>query len=152
MSNVGSKRGLKLFLLWLVIFLMICVSFLMKSYQVFSSVFFGALILFGYVASISMVSNYLVLEEREIWTIPISYVMFLIVIGILFSLVIYSLGVMDGVGGFDVFYFSVITLTSVGYGDVTPESYSGKILSIAMSLIGTVHMIMYIAILLRRLK
>ena len=37
---------------------------------------------------------------------------------------------------FDDFYFVVVTLTTVGYGDVTPKTYNEKVLAIILILIG----------------
>ena len=39
-------------------------------------------------------------------------------------------------GWFDDFYFVIVTLTTVGYGDVTPKTYNEKVLSIILILIG----------------
>jgi voltage-gated potassium channel len=38
----------------------------------------------------------------------------------------------------DAFYFSIFTMTTVGYGDVTPSSESGRLLTVLMVLIGIV--------------
>ncbi len=37
---------------------------------------------------------------------------------------------------FDDFYFVIVTLTTVGYGDITPKTYNEKVLSIILILIG----------------
>lgn len=39
-------------------------------------------------------------------------------------------------GWFDKFYFVIVTLTTVGYGDVTPKTYNEKVLTIILILIG----------------
>lgn len=39
---------------------------------------------------------------------------------------------------FDYFYFVVVTLTTVGYGDITPQTYNEKILTMILILIGIV--------------
>lgn len=39
-------------------------------------------------------------------------------------------------GWFDDFYFVIVTLTTVGYGDVTPKTYNEKVLVILLILIG----------------
>lgn len=38
--------------------------------------------------------------------------------------------------GIDDFYFVIVTLTTVGYGDVTPQTYNEKVLSMILILIG----------------
>lgn len=52
----------------------------------------------------------------------------------LFTLLFYFFG--PSYGGFDDFYFVVVTLTTVGYGDVTPVTYNEKVLAIILILIG----------------
>jgi voltage-gated potassium channel len=37
---------------------------------------------------------------------------------------------------FDAFYFVVVTMTTVGYGDVTPLSQSGKVMTLLMIFTG----------------
>ena len=39
-------------------------------------------------------------------------------------------------GGFDDLYFVIVTMTSVGYGDIAPKNYNDKVLSIILILIG----------------
>lgn len=39
-------------------------------------------------------------------------------------------------GWVDDFYFVIVTLTTVGYGDVTPKTYNEKVLAIILILIG----------------
>lgn len=39
---------------------------------------------------------------------------------------------------FDYFYFVIVTLTTVGYGDITPQTYNEKILTMILILIGIV--------------
>ena len=39
-------------------------------------------------------------------------------------------------GQFDDLYFVIVTLTTVGYGDVTPKTYNEKVLTIILILIG----------------
>lgn len=39
-------------------------------------------------------------------------------------------------GWFDDFYFVIVTLTTVGYGDVTPKTYNEKVMAIILILIG----------------
>lgn len=53
---------------------------------------------------------------------------------ILFTLLFYLFG--PSYGGFDDFYFVIVTLTTVRYGNVTPQTYNEKILAIILILIG----------------
>ena len=39
---------------------------------------------------------------------------------------------------FESFYFVIVTLTTVGYGDITPQTYNEKILTMILILIGIV--------------
>lgn len=53
---------------------------------------------------------------------------------ILFTLLFYLFG--PSYGQFDDFYFVIVTLTTVGYGDVIPKTYNEKIFTIILILIG----------------
>ena len=53
---------------------------------------------------------------------------------ILFTLLLYLFGPSYGI--FDDFYFVVVTLTTVGYGDVTPQTYNEKVLALILIIIG----------------
>ena len=39
---------------------------------------------------------------------------------------------------FDYFYFVIVTLTTVGYGDITPQTYNEKVITIFLVLIGII--------------
>ena len=53
-----------------------------------------------------------------------------------------------GLGGFlDSFYFTVTTMTGVGYGDIAPVTPQGKILSMLMMLLGTAIFVAFTAVL-----
>ena len=56
------------------------------------------------------------------------------VIILLFTILFFIFG--PSYGGFDDFYFVIVTLTTVGYGDVTPKTYNEKILTIILIIIG----------------
>lgn len=47
----------------------------------------------------------------------------------------------------DAIYFTVATMTTVGYGDITPHSVMGKILAIIMMLVGAGFFVSYTAVL-----
>ena len=48
------------------------------------------------------------------------------------------LGPTEGWPWYDCLYFSIVTLTTVGYGDLTPTSAQGKALTVALSVGGLV--------------
>lgn len=43
---------------------------------------------------------------------------------------------LEGWGWIDAFYFSVITIATVGYGDLAPKTDTGKLFTIAFILVG----------------
>ena len=53
---------------------------------------------------------------------------------LIFTLVLYIFG--PSYGLFDDFYFVIVTLTTVGYGDVTPKTFNEKIIAIVLIFIG----------------
>ena len=58
--------------------------------------------------------------------------MFLIVV--IFTALLYAFGTSYGL--FDDFYFVIVTLTTVGYGDVVPQTYTEKIIALILIIIG----------------
>lgn len=48
--------------------------------------------------------------------------------------------------GLDALYFSVATLTSVGFGDIAPVTQKGKILTIIMMLVGSAIYVSFTAV------
>ena len=48
---------------------------------------------------------------------------------------------------FDAYYFSFITLSTVGYGDITPLSHGARTLAMMEAMVGT----LYMAVLISRL-
>lgn len=62
-----------------------------------------------------------------------------ILIGITITIILFTLLFMifgPSNGGFDDFYYVIVTLTTVGYGDVVPKTYNEKVLAIILILIG----------------
>ena len=47
---------------------------------------------------------------------------------------------------FDAIYFSVTVLTGVGFGDIVPTTFWGRVISMAMMLLGTVIFVSYTAV------
>ena len=58
--------------------------------------------------------------------------MFLIVV--IFTALLYAFGTTYGL--FDDFYFVIVTLTTVGYGDVVPQTYAEKVIALILIIIG----------------
>tara|TARA_Y100000310_G_scaffold217822_1_gene218929 strand:- start:20240 stop:21058 length:819 start_codon:yes stop_codon:yes gene_type:complete len=52
---------------------------------------------------------------------------------------------------FDAIYYSVVTLTTVGFGDITPVSAAGKLVTIGMILSGVIFIPWQISIFLKRI-
>ena len=54
---------------------------------------------------------------------------------------------MNTLGGFNAFYFSFMTLCTVGYGDITPVSRPARMLAVTEAVVG----LFYVAVLISRL-
>jgi hypothetical protein len=50
------------------------------------------------------------------------------------------------------FYFSFITLSTLGYGDITPESASAQTISLMLSVIGPLFLTVLVALLVSRFE
>lgn len=91
--------------------------------------------------------------ESKLWIAPLLYSVILILMSMFYCIPVMLLDGVDGnFGTFESFYFCLITLTTVGYGEFHPSGYTGQILSSSMALVGTIHMIMFISILVSNLK
>ena len=118
----------------------------------------GGVIAVSYIWFLNFLRKYLNEEKDRFWLVPVMYSFMVIVIAGLFSLLVGDIGrlylaeKMTGDVWLIHFYYCVMSLTTVGYGDVRPIGESGYILSIYMSLIGTVHMLMFIVMLMEKLK
>jgi len=42
----------------------------------------------------------------------------------------------EGIGFFDALYFTVVTISTVGYGDISPETTAGKVLAMGLVVLG----------------
>ena len=71
------------------------------------------------------------------------------VIVILILLIIlggFAISILEGTGLGDAIYFAFITGTSIGYGDIVPHSAAGKIISVAIGLVGMLFVGVTVAI------
>ena len=71
------------------------------------------------------------------------------VLALLISLIIIAgqvAGRIEGWSRFDAFYWSFITATTVGYGDIRPVKRSTKVLSIVVAMIGLMFTGVFVAI------
>lgn len=62
-----------------------------------------------------------------------------VIIGIVISIVAFTVLIFltdPSIGLFDSFWFVIVTLTTVGYGDITPTTFNGKVLSILLIIVG----------------
>ena len=59
----------------------------------------------------------------------------------------FNTGPKESMGGFNAFYFSFITLSTVGYGDITPVSKVARMLAATEAMTG----LLYVAVLIARL-
>ena len=100
----------------------------------------------------------LVGQVREIKTINISFILgpilgFLylgILGGILFEVFhfydVHSFNLTKGFSGFSFYYFSFISLTTVGYGDITPLSAPAQSVTLVLNIIGQFYMAIVIGV------
>ncbi|EJG1621238.1 potassium channel family protein [Vibrio parahaemolyticus] len=109
-----------------------------------------------YVYLLNFMHNNLELEHKKFWQLPCFYVFVMVVLSLAFVpfVVAHKEAFYAGsiTGDLDAFYFGIISLTSVGFGEIHPVDNVGKIISIAMALLGSVHMIIFIALLYDRLN
>ena len=54
-------------------------------------------------------------------------------------------GAAKGLNGYDALYFSFVTLTTVGYGEITPVAPFARMLAIAEATVGTLYLAVLIA-------
>lgn len=78
-----------------------------------------------------------------------------LLIGLFFSSLFSLMGAVDAApvfvqvrqpNGIDYVYFSYVTLTTVGYGDLTPAGNLGKMLSVTEALIGQLYLVSVVAL------
>jgi voltage-gated potassium channel Kch len=77
----------------------------------------------------------MILNENSFWADSRNRRLMLTTLGILvLGSIVYH--ILEGWGWIDSFYFSVITLTTVGYGDLSPQTDMGKLFTIVYVITG----------------
>lgn len=54
--------------------------------------------------------------------------------------------------GFNAYYYSTVTFTTLGYGEITPVETTGKVIASVLSLVGITHMVTFISLILKAHK
>lgn len=143
-----SNTSKKMLVIWFLVVMLCSALYFVKQemYAIFISIF-------------CMCFKLKVLDDKfcdgsyKILVVPLIYCIFLIIIGLMYSVPVLFLDtVKTNVSAFEAFYFCIITLTTVGYGELSPLNFAGQALSISMALVGRVHMIMFISLLISRLR
>ena len=119
------------------------------------------LLLFRLVASLLLFINFCVLllkQLRKIKEVNLQFIMlpilgflFLGIIGgTLFELMHFfdssSFNMVSGFSGFSFYYFSFISITTVGYGDITPMTAPAQSLTLVLNIIGQFYLAIVIAV------
>jgi voltage-gated potassium channel len=78
------------------------------------------------------------------------YILIGIIGGVLFELLDFyhpdTVNVSEGSGAYDYYYYSFISIITIGYGDITPLSAASKSLTILLSIVGQFYMAIGIAL------
>ncbi len=87
---------------------------------------------------------------------PAMYFLFFLGFGVVnlsaFLFYLIELGINPRLNGYlDAVYFAVTTLSTVGYGDIVPVTFWGKILSMCMMFFGVAVFVMFTAVIARSL-
>lgn len=149
-----SKALKKFAMCWLVVLVLSWASvfFPVTVYEYYAT-FISILIFCIYMYSLKLFSENFYDVASKVWMVPIVYALMLVIMSMAYSLPVVLLdGVKPNFGNFESFYYCLITLTTVGYGELYPSGYVGQILSSSMALVGTTHMIVFISILVSNLK
>jgi len=149
-----SQTSKKMMGSWIVVSIFCAISVWIPAgcYELYAT--FTSILIFSlYIYTLKLLNENFSDVESKLWMAPLLYSVILIIFSMLYGLpVMFLEAVKLNIGTFEAFYYCLITLTTVGYGELHPAGYSGQILSASMALVGTTHMIMFISILVSNLK
>lgn len=112
-----------------------------------------ALVFVIYGLTIRNVFFFLRHRQREPFYIWIAYLLWSVLICFVLSVFAFQYDLLphlptasQGRQMIDYLYYEVITFTTVGYGDITPNTAEGKILAMCTALLGATHGVTFVAI------
>lgn len=151
---IFSVTAWKLIICWILVALFCVISVLIApSMRNFYATFLSVLIFCSYIYNLKLFNDNLSDAANKTWIVPLIYSLVLLLVSVFYSIPVRWLeGVKENFGVFESFYYCLITLTTVGYGEFHPSGYAGQVLSSSMAIVGTIHMIMFISILVSNLK
>ena len=95
-----------------------------------------------------------VIDINTIFAAISGYLLIGIIGGVLFNYLFVldtqSLKIEKASTGFEFYYFSMVTLTTLGYGDITPRNAPAQSLSILLAIVGQLYLTILVAILVGR--
>jgi hypothetical protein len=153
MKNMELK--IKLTTYWAISIIPIAINSALLSYfNTISALIISMLIFTSYMLTIKIISRKVSdINTDNLWQAGFLYIASAILLSIVFVISLTNSNAIPGTESFiDIFYFCIVTLTTLGYGDMTPKGDYAKIIACAMSLIGTTNMIILIAVVSAKLK
>ena len=116
-------------------------------------IFLGITIFCAYIFTYKFILQHFTDTQDKQWLMPVVYSAFTILLALAYLMPVMWLEVVKtDMKVFEAFYFSIMTLTTVGYGDLSPAGKAGQALSISMSIVGTLNMIALISTLVGKLE
>jgi hypothetical protein len=112
----------------------------------------GLIVFSIYIYTLKRLSSFLEVGKDEVYLIPIAYFFMTFILASYFSIIISNIKLIECYDFFNSFYFSVISLTTVGYGDFSPVNNLGKIVAMEIAVLAVIHTSVFIAMLFTKLS